>query len=147
MSQLVTLTLVDVVRLHERQRSVVAGVHTAIVEAGLLDAKSLRYHADGDRELLVAEPLSVKVDGRAEDHARALNIKHSSGERTGTDAVIPAADLEAALGIDAASIVDDGETPLVALYAGHYSANDEPRSVLALGRLPTREISTSVLED
>lgn len=147
MDQQVTLRLVDVVPLRNHQRSIVAGVHRGIVDAGLLDAQSLRYHFDREHELLVGEPLPVKVDGRAEPHGRALRLKHnSSGERTGTDAVIPVSELEVGLGIESEAVVDSPEEqPLVALYAGEYDRDGERRGVIALGRPPEETISTAVL--
>jgi hypothetical protein len=76
--------------------------------AGLEDAKALRYAVDEQADRIVAVGLDVEVDGRSDQHARALTDPRPDQSGPARVATIPPADFEAAFGLSAEDIVPAG---------------------------------------
>jgi len=77
---------------------------TAIAEAGLEDAKALRFAVDEDADRIVAVGLDVAVDGRSDKYARSLQDPQPSQDGPARRVVIPPAVFRTAFGLEAADI-------------------------------------------
>lgn len=111
---------------------------TAIAEAGLEDAKALRFAVDESADRIVAVGLDVAVDGRSDKHARSLQDPQPSQEGPARRVVIPPAVLKAAFDLDA----DDVESPGVRLRV--YAS---PEGVLVFESAGRIAIDRELLED